>query len=227
MITLTRRLSVTVAVLTLAAAGAGCGRGGGGGDDDVASIDNASATTETTEDGGGGGNRPDSQEFQDAALAYAQCMRDHGIDVPDPTFTDDGGGMTQRIPEGEDPESDEFQAAEEECRSAMEDALPEPEQLSPEEQAERQDQLLEMAQCMRDKGYDMPDPEVNGDGGVQIQMRGGPGGPQGDGSGPDEQMQQDQEECNEQAGMENGPLGGPGGGPATDSSGDDGDGGTT
>jgi hypothetical protein len=212
MITLTRRLSVTVAVLTLAAAGAGCGRGGGGGDDDVASIDNASATTETTEDGGGGANRPDSQEFQDAALAYAQCMRDHGIDVPDPTFTDDGGGMTQRIPEGEDPESDEFQAAEEECRSAMEDALPEPEQLSPQEQAERQDQLLEMAQCMRDKGYDMPDPEVDSSGRVRIGRNAGPNeaGPSTGPPADEEQFQQDMEACQEAAGME-----GLGGGPRT------------
>ena len=212
MFTLTRRLSVSVAVLTLAVAGAGCGRGGGGGDDDVASIDNASATTETTEGGGGGATGPDSQQFQDAALAYAQCMRDHGIDVPDPVFTDDGGGVTQRIPEGEDVDSEEFKAAEDECRAAMEDALPEPEPLSPEEQAERQDQLLEMAQCMRDKGYDMPDPEIDSSGRVKIGRNAGPNDPS-TGNGPpadEEQFQQDMQECSDQAGMER-----PGGGPRT------------
>jgi hypothetical protein len=216
MITVTRRLSVVVAVLALAAAGAGCGRSGGGGDDDVASIDeNAAATTEEPSDDGGGSTGPDSQEFQDAALEYAQCMRDHGIDIPDPTFDGDGG-FTQIVPEGEGggPEgpSDEFQAADDECRSIMEDALPEPEDLSPEEVAERQDQLLAMAQCMRDKGYDMPDPEVDSSGRVTIGRRGGPADG-GSGTGPpadEDQFREDMEACQDEAGMDL-PAGGPAG----------------
>ncbi len=39
----------------------------------------------------------DTTEFQDAALAFVQCMRDEGIDVPDPDFSTTsgpgGGGM--------------------------------------------------------------------------------------------------------------------------------------
>ena len=39
----------------------------------------------------------DTTEFQDAALAFVQCMRDEGIDVPDPVFSTTsgpgGGGM--------------------------------------------------------------------------------------------------------------------------------------
>ena len=30
-------------------------------------------------------------EMREQMLEYAQCMRDHGIDMPDPTFSDDGG----------------------------------------------------------------------------------------------------------------------------------------
>ena len=30
------------------------------------------------------------EEFKKAALANARCMRDHGIDFPDPTFGKDG-----------------------------------------------------------------------------------------------------------------------------------------
>jgi hypothetical protein len=35
----------------------------------------------------GGFNRQNSQEFQDAALKFAKCMRSKGIDVPDPDFS--------------------------------------------------------------------------------------------------------------------------------------------
>jgi hypothetical protein len=236
-----RLVAASVAVVVLLGGGVALARGGdsdGDGSDGVATVDGSSGDQAADADDQGGGNsgRPDQSEMQDAMLEYAECMRDHGIDMPDPEFSGDGGGMVIQgggpdgggsTGGGPAPDSDEFEAADDACSDIMDDVRGDMPQLSPEEQAEMQDKLVAMAQCMRDKGYDMPDPEVNGDGGVQIQMRGGPGGPQGDGSGPDEQMQQDQEECNEQAGMENGPLGGPGGGPATDSSGDDGDGGTT
>src|SRR5262245_27530450 len=145
MITLTRRLTVAVAVLALAAAGGGCGRRG---DDssDVASIDenSAAAPDEATDDKGGGSGGPESQEFRDAMLEYAECMRDHGVDMPDPEFGE-GGGFTQIVPDGEaggpDGPSEEFLAADEACQPILEDAMPEAEQLSPEEQAERQDQI--------------------------------------------------------------------------------------
>jgi hypothetical protein len=235
-----RLVAAGVAVVVLLGGGVALARGGGDGDgtDGVATVDGSSGDQAADADDQGGGNsgRPDQSEMQDAMLDYAQCMRDHGIDMPDPEISGDGGGgmvfrgggpggggSTEGGPGGQ---SDEFEAADDECNDVLEDIRGDMPQLSPEEIAEMQDRLLVMAQCMRDKGYDMPDPEVNGDGGVQIQMRGGPGGPQGAGGGPDEQMQQDQEECNEQAGMQNGPLGGPGG-PDTGSSGDDSDGGTT
>jgi hypothetical protein len=203
MITVTRRLSVALAVLSLVAAGAGCARSGDGGTD-VASIDeNAAATADEEPQDGGGSTGPDSQEFQDAMLEYAQCMRDHGIDMPDPEF-DAGGGVRQIMPEGEGGgpgPSEEFEAADEACRPILEDAMPEPEDLSPEELAERQDQMLAVAQCMRDKGYDMPDPQVDSDGRVIIERRGRPG--TGTEAGPpddEEQFRDDMEACHEEAG---------------------------
>jgi hypothetical protein len=46
-------------------------------------------------------------------VAFAQCMREHGIDMPDPT----GDGLTVRRngEDGPDPDSKEFQAAERAC----------------------------------------------------------------------------------------------------------------
>jgi hypothetical protein len=201
---LTRRLTVTVAALTLAGLLAGCGGGGDGDGSDVASIDeNAASESDDAPDEGGGDSPRDSQEFQDAMLEYAECMREHGIDMPDPEFNGDGG-VTQRMPEGsagqigpDGEPSEEFQAAEEACRSIIEDVMPEMD-LSPEEEAERQDQMLAMAECMRAKGHDMPDPEFGDDGSVRIGRRVGPGGAD---PADDEQFQEDMEACSEEAGL--------------------------
>ena len=54
-------------------------------------------------------------EFREAALEFARCMREHGIDMPDPTFGE-GGRMTQRLGgTGVDPEDPRFEEAAEEC----------------------------------------------------------------------------------------------------------------
>jgi hypothetical protein len=50
-------------------------------------------------------------ELREAALDFAKCMREHGIDFPDPTFRD--GGVLQRAPKGsvDDPKFKEAQKA--------------------------------------------------------------------------------------------------------------------
>ena len=48
-------------------------------------------------------------------LEYAQCMREHGIDMPDPTFDEDGGGLVIGQEADIDVDSDEFRAADDEC----------------------------------------------------------------------------------------------------------------
>jgi hypothetical protein len=65
----------------------------------------------------------DQAALQDALVEYAECMREHGIDMPDPEFAGDGGFL-QQIGEGIDPGSEEFQEADEVCRPALEDAMP-------------------------------------------------------------------------------------------------------
>ncbi len=58
--------------------------------------------------------------MQQAALAHSRCMREHGIDFPDPTFGEDGGvQMRIRKGSGIDPESPKFQEAQEACRDEM------------------------------------------------------------------------------------------------------------
>jgi hypothetical protein len=210
-----------VPVLSLAA----CGDDGGGGDG-VATLDEgaAGAGDDSGDGGGTNGERPtDDPEFQDAMLEYAQCMRDHGVDMPDPEFSDDGGvHISGPGPGGDDggkgvgPDDEKWQEADEACNSIIEDAMPEEMALDPEEQAELQDRLVETAECMREKGYDMPDPEVDDKG--RVSMKAGPG--EGD-NGPrpgDDQFEQDMEDCG--GGPVRGPGGDSGNGSSTDETGE-------
>jgi hypothetical protein len=57
----------------------------------------------------------DKEEFKKAALANARCMREHGIDMPDPTF-DENGGARMELKGGVNPESAKFQKAQQACR---------------------------------------------------------------------------------------------------------------
>lgn len=104
------------------------------------------------------------QDAQEAALAYAECMREHGIDMPDPEVDDNGMISMEMGGEGADLGSDEMAEAQEACQ----DLLPEMEEPSEEEKAAIEDAMLEFAKCMRENGVDMPDPSDNGGGGVTI-----------------------------------------------------------
>jgi hypothetical protein len=198
-----RRGAVTAAAITLAAGLlAACGGSSGADTPEVASLDEETATTTDTSNGGGSGSGDESTaDPEQALLDYAECMREHGIDMPDPQISEEGGGvLIQQEDSGIDPNSEEFQEAEKACEHFLEDARGDIE-VDPEQQAEMQDQLLEFAQCMRDHGIDMPDPVFGEDGRVEIQARAGEGNPR-----DDEDFQTAQEECNEEVGMEPGPA---------------------
>ena len=77
----------------------------------------------------GGSFTPPSPEEQakqkEEALAFTKCMREHGIDMPDPTFSDDGG-MSQSMgsPTGSGPPSDVDQKAMQDASKACGQSLP-------------------------------------------------------------------------------------------------------
>jgi hypothetical protein len=56
----------------------------------------------------------EQSELRERALRHAQCMREHGIDFPDPTFGEDGG-MELRLGRGVDPNDPAFQEAQRDC----------------------------------------------------------------------------------------------------------------
>jgi hypothetical protein len=165
---------------------------------EVATIDGEASDPQSS---GGSGTDLDRTALEDASLAYGECMREHGVDLPDPQTSQGGeggpkfssGGGGGNVARGPDGISEEFQAAHEECKSILEDAGALIGPPSAEEQAEMQDKLIEAAQCMRDRGHDVADPQVSSDGGVTIS-----GGPP---AADDEQFQQDFEECNAEVGL--------------------------
>jgi hypothetical protein len=86
----------------------------------------------------------------DLQLKYAKCMRDNGVNVPDPKA--DGTGAIS-IGGGDA----KAQAAIAKCKQYLPNGG-EPEKMSPEELAT----LVKYAQCMRKNGVDMPDPTADG-----------------------------------------------------------------
>jgi hypothetical protein len=163
------RTTATIGLVLLALTACGDSESGS---DGVASL---------SDDGGSGA---DSEDVEQEALDWARCMRDEGVDIPDPETDEDGHlrmGRVQVGPGGIDPEA--FQQATEVCGE------PPGREMSPEDEAAMQDAALEFAECMRDKGYDMPDPDVS-NGGMRIE-----GGGNLDPNDP--QVQEDMNDCQE------------------------------
>jgi len=102
---------------------------------------------------------------QEAFLAFAQCMRDNGIDMPDPEIVDDAGGgnVGMAFKVGGDAGSvdkEEFRAADAACKHFLANVISDKTTggISPEDE----DKLLEFTHCMREHGIDMPDPQTSG-----------------------------------------------------------------
>lgn len=131
---------------------AGCG--GSGKDDGVATAGGTRKATADARSGGGTG--------QEQVLRFAQCMRQHGIDVPDPKSD---GGVDITLPKGTDPHKAD--AATQQCKHYLPNGgqaqKPSPQML---------EQQRKLAACMRANGVPkFPDPDANG----SISIKGGPG----------------------------------------------------
>ncbi len=150
---LPRRLSAGLILLALALlvamALAACG--GASGDTGVASANS-------------GTGQPSASPSSTTSAAeqvrkYAQCLRDHGIDVSDPDTGAGGGGLKV---ESRDPAK--MDAAQKACQkyapgSGGANSRPDPQALA---------RARRFSQCMRDHGVpDFPDPDPNG-GGIRV-----------------------------------------------------------
>jgi hypothetical protein len=125
---------------------AACGGGKTGG---VASLGGSGQATPTASPG-------DSSDPQQAALNWARCMRQQGINMPDPKI-DATEGVGSLLPAGVSPDDPKFQAAQQACRRyAPTGGQP------PTLNSQQQQRQLQFARCMRQHGINMPDPDANG-----------------------------------------------------------------
>lgn len=123
---------------------AGCSSGG----DDAGKVASAGGSSSAAPAPGGGGGI--DQATKDQMLARAKCMRENGVNIPDPTF--DGGMMPREmIPDGVSEET--YKKATEACAKFM------PDGGSKEDQAKALDKSRAMAKCLREHGIDTPDPD--------------------------------------------------------------------
>jgi hypothetical protein len=194
-----RRWLILVAALGLLLAACG-------GDDGAQGI---ASLQEGTTAGDASSTTTAAVDPEQAVLDFAACMREHGVDMPDPEINSAGGGIGfgftiqgEASDQGtDDAQMQQMQEANEACQHFLEGVVQEFERP---DMTEMQDQMLAFSQCMRDHGIDYPDPEFSEDGGVTI--FGGPGEGGMDPSDPD--FQAAQEACQEI-------FGGQGQGPVT------------
>lgn len=131
------------------------------------------------DDNSGGGAKAEDKAFA-GALKFAKCMRDHGLDVPDPTHGSDGG-IQQKMNVDKDAPARSDQAAMDKAQKACEHfmVIGGGDAPDPAEQAKRQDAFIAYARCMRAAGVNMPDPKFAGNR-VTMGVRAGAGGPNPD-----------------------------------------------
>ncbi|MCC6832360.1 MAG: hypothetical protein IT200_13520 [Thermoleophilia bacterium] len=147
----------TVAAVCVAFAGLALVAAGCGGDDaqGVARAEDAAASTTGTT----GTSTVSQADRDEALLKFAKCMREQGVDYPDPQPDENGNLRPQRPDATGTGDRAEFQTAQEACRQYLEAARP---QLTDEQRQEREDQLLAFSKCMREEGVeDFPDPSAD------------------------------------------------------------------
>jgi hypothetical protein len=189
-----RALVATVAAWLLAIGLAACAQPESGGG--VASLSGAEGgATATTV-------APTAEDFEEARLEWAKCMRENGIDVPDPGA--DGRITVTRRP-GDGVNEEDFEKAEKACEHLRQGFGPRGGQ-APEQMQER---ILALTKCLREHGFNVPDPDFDQGGGRFRQTL-------PEGIDPESKEFQDaQRECSKSSGLDELRRNGPGGPPTT------------
>ena len=156
-----------IVLLALAALAAGCG--GPGGADGVATLDGTSTTVTVAQRAEAG-----EVDLEEALLAFAACMREEGIDMPDPELDAEGNLRLVSLlgqaglAAARAGDAAAMRDAATACRSHLEGVAL---RFASIDRTEMEDRMLEYAACMREHGFDMPDPDFSGGAGP------GPRGP--------------------------------------------------
>ncbi len=183
----TRMLKIGAVLAAAALLGAACGDSEAASGDPVIVVESSGAgntddstaeASDTTEsdDTGSEGNE------EEQALEFAQCLRDEGVDFPDPVVNADGSvdffGGARQTDNGQNLRDDPgFENALNSCGDLLDGASFLPDQ---DDRTEMEDTFLAAAQCLRDNGLDVPDPDFASGPGA------GGGGPFGPDFDPDD-----------------------------------------
>jgi hypothetical protein len=111
----------------------------------------------------------DDEKVREAQVKFAECMRENGVDMPDPQA---GGKQTFKVGGDSGISPEEFERASKACEKYRKDIRPE---LTEEEQQEFKENALAHARCMREHGIDFPDPTFDAEGGARVRLPGGSG----------------------------------------------------
>ncbi|MEX1295224.1 MAG: hypothetical protein AB1Z67_03535 [Candidatus Limnocylindrales bacterium] len=126
----------------------------------MASAVTAQVATLATPDPDAAATEAPTEELdgEQAILDLVACLRDNGLDIPDPQFGPDGPTFADpSVLMDIDLGGDTFLGAMEACEEFLTALQPE---VDPEQQAEQIEQQLVLAECMRREGIDeFPDPD--------------------------------------------------------------------
>lgn len=192
---------------------------GGGDTAEVASLElsegnaasDVAALGDTQAPAGGPEADPADIDTEQALLNLAECMRESGVEMDDPEIDADGNfrlGAIIRQASNADP--DDIRAALDECSEHLEGVTL---GFRDFDITELQDQMVEFAACMRENGFDMPDPDFSNFAARGGRIGGGnAAGPFGDIDPQDPQFQESFEECQDVLSFGRFGGGGPGNG---------------
>jgi hypothetical protein len=143
-------LAATAAFAALALLAAGCGSGSSPG---VANV--SSSTSTSSSSSAGPPTAAQLQQEQRDATRFAQCMRSHGVSIPDPTVA------PHAFKNAFNTHSSAFQSAYTACGHLL--PAGRPSSQNPAQTGAQTVALLEFARCLRSHGFpSFPDPTSSG-----------------------------------------------------------------
>ena len=110
-------------------------------------------------------NRADLTD-EEMATEFTVCMRDYGFNIPDPELNADGTVDWSALKEGVDVGEPKYKGAStkafDQCLLLL-DRFTVAKKESTEDEIELQDNFLKFAQCLRDNGLEVADPDFSGE----------------------------------------------------------------
>ena len=143
-----------VALVVLAVSLVACGGGGDATADSVATLETTTSTTAPVAT-----TTMVPFDMEEAAMAAVECFREQGVDVPDPTVDANGNIQFSQDIDPATFDQDAMAAAQVECSEELSRVIT---GFVGTDLTGLQDQLLEYSQCMRENGFDLPDPDFSG-----------------------------------------------------------------